>query len=183
MPSTVAEPDVGRTRPSTMRNVVLLPAPFGPRKPVTCPGRTSKLRSCTAVTAPKRFVSPRATIAGLPTGRVVPVDAAVVVIISLPPSRVLTDPTLGSGPAHGIGLRYRSRVLLQDDVAGEAVREPEGSRQAPGCTSPDSYASTTAWARSRRPSLWSTRPTWVFTVVSATNRSPAISALDRPRAM
>ena len=36
-PSTVAEPAVGRTSPSTMRIVVLLPAPFGPRKPVTHP--------------------------------------------------------------------------------------------------------------------------------------------------
>jgi hypothetical protein len=29
--------------------VVDLPDPFGPRKPVTTPGRTSKLRSSTAV--------------------------------------------------------------------------------------------------------------------------------------
>ena len=35
-----------------IRMVVVLPAPFGPRKPVTCPGRTVKLRPSTAVTEP-----------------------------------------------------------------------------------------------------------------------------------
>src|SRR6478672_3202221 len=63
MPSTVAEPAVGATRPRTIRSVVLLPAPFGPRKPVTAPGRTSKLRSFTAATFPKRFDRPRTEIA------------------------------------------------------------------------------------------------------------------------
>ena len=32
-PSTVAVPDVGRTSPSSIRSVVVLPAPFGPRNP------------------------------------------------------------------------------------------------------------------------------------------------------
>ena len=40
----------------------------------------------------------------------------------------------------------------------------------------------TACTRSRRPSFISTRPTWVFTVVSETTNSPAISAFERPRA-
>src|SRR5690606_17791816 len=55
--------------------------------------------------------------------------------------------------------------------------------QVPGRTRPDSYAVTTAWTRSRAPSLASTRPTWVLTVASATNSSVAISVLERPRAM
>src|SRR5665811_1344789 len=33
-----------------MRMVVVLPAPFGPRKPYTCPAATSRLRSSTACT-------------------------------------------------------------------------------------------------------------------------------------
>jgi len=53
----VAVPDVGVTSPSSIRSVVVLPAPFGPRNPVTVPGRTAKVRSSTAVTAPKRLVS------------------------------------------------------------------------------------------------------------------------------
>ena len=39
-----------------IRIVVVLPAPFGPRKPVTRPGRTVKDRSSTAVTGPKRLL-------------------------------------------------------------------------------------------------------------------------------
>ena len=35
-----------------MRSVVVLPAPFGPRNPVTAPSRTVNDRSSTAVTAP-----------------------------------------------------------------------------------------------------------------------------------
>ena len=45
-------PPVGRTSPSSARSVVLLPAPFGPRKPVTRPASTSKLSPLTAWTFP-----------------------------------------------------------------------------------------------------------------------------------
>ena len=45
--------------------VVVLPAPFGPRKPVTLPGITSNDRSLTAVTSPYRLVRPRTSIIGL----------------------------------------------------------------------------------------------------------------------
>ena len=48
----------GRSNPSSRRIVVLLPDPFGPRKPVTCPGCTSKLRLSTATSAPNRLTSP-----------------------------------------------------------------------------------------------------------------------------
>src|SRR5687767_8439567 len=48
-----------------MRRVVVLPAPFGPRKPVTEPGATEKLRSETARTSPKDLVRPRTST---PTG-------------------------------------------------------------------------------------------------------------------
>src|ERR1017187_6227410 len=44
--------------------VVDFPAPFGPRKPVTTPGRTVKLRSSTAVLAPNRLVNCTASITG-----------------------------------------------------------------------------------------------------------------------
>ena len=56
-PRIVAAPWDGDTRPSRHRNVVVLPAPFGPRKPATLPASTSKERSSTARTGPKRLVS------------------------------------------------------------------------------------------------------------------------------
>src|ERR1700692_1797919 len=46
------------------RMVVVLPAPFGPRKPVTLPGSMPNVRSSTAVLSPYRFVRPRTSIMG-----------------------------------------------------------------------------------------------------------------------
>ena len=51
--------------PSSIRSVVLLPAPFGPRKPVTRPASTSKERSLTASILPKRLLIPWISIAAL----------------------------------------------------------------------------------------------------------------------
>src|SRR3990172_2127649 len=45
---TCACPDVGRDRPVSMRIVVVLPAPLGPRKPNTSPSCTAKLMPSTA---------------------------------------------------------------------------------------------------------------------------------------
>ena len=42
--------------------VVVLPAPFGPRKPVTFPGATSNDRLLTAILSPYRLLSPRTSI-------------------------------------------------------------------------------------------------------------------------
>jgi hypothetical protein len=44
--------DVAGVRPAMTRIAVVLPAPFGPRKPVTRPGLTSKETSSTAVNGP-----------------------------------------------------------------------------------------------------------------------------------
>ena len=51
-PCTLTSPALGASRPRIVRIVVDLPAPFGPRNPVTLPGSTSKLRSSTATVAP-----------------------------------------------------------------------------------------------------------------------------------
>ena len=37
--------------------MVVLPAPFGPRKPITSPAATFSVTSCTATVVPKCFVS------------------------------------------------------------------------------------------------------------------------------
>src|SRR5580704_5656416 len=58
----VVTPLVGASRPRIIRIVVDLPAPLGPRKPVTIPGCTVNVRSSTASFAPNRLVSPRASI-------------------------------------------------------------------------------------------------------------------------
>ena len=48
----VAVPEVGGVSPVSIRSVVDLPAPFGPRKPVMLPGSTVKETSWTAVVLP-----------------------------------------------------------------------------------------------------------------------------------
>ena len=44
--------------------VVVLPAPFGPRKPVTLPGATLNDRLLTAILSPYLLLSPRTSIIG-----------------------------------------------------------------------------------------------------------------------
>ena len=52
LPLTRVWPRVADSSPTTRRIVVDLPAPLGPRNPVTLPGRTVKLTSSTAVLRP-----------------------------------------------------------------------------------------------------------------------------------
>ncbi len=51
-PNTLISPEVGVIKPITIRNVVVLPAPFGPSRPSTMPGSTSNETSVTAFTPP-----------------------------------------------------------------------------------------------------------------------------------
>src|SRR4051812_36197628 len=62
-PPTVAVPDVGFSKPHSIRMVVDLPAPLLPRKPKISPRSTSKLTSSTATNWPKRRDSPRTSMA------------------------------------------------------------------------------------------------------------------------
>ena len=55
-PSTIALPEVEERYPVIIFIVVVLPAPFGPRKPTTSPSATSKLMSFMAYLSPYFFV-------------------------------------------------------------------------------------------------------------------------------
>ena len=59
-----ARPDEGRTRSSRMRIVVVLPAPFRPRKPKISPGRTSRVTLRIAASGPYRLPRCSSRIAG-----------------------------------------------------------------------------------------------------------------------
>src|SRR3954470_2543172 len=65
-PSTSAEPVVAGTRPVIIRIVVVLPAPLGPRNPVTVPGSRVKETSSTTVRPPYCLVNPLTWIIGDP---------------------------------------------------------------------------------------------------------------------
>src|SRR5690606_17144504 len=77
----VAVPDVGRSSPRINRIVVVLPAPLGPRNPVTTPGSTVQVRSSTARVRPNTLVNAvNSIIAAImtprPAGHRTPVDGS-----------------------------------------------------------------------------------------------------------
>src|SRR5512144_2720890 len=65
-PSTVTEPASGFKAPTIMRIVVVLPAPFGPRRPNASPRGMSKETPSTATVAPNAFRRSRTWIALTP---------------------------------------------------------------------------------------------------------------------
>ena len=71
-----------------MRMVVDLPAPLGPRKPVTRPGSTAKSMPLTAVLEPNVLVSPRARMP----------SAGPCVVVMRPRSRDTATPRIGERP-------------------------------------------------------------------------------------
>src|SRR5207245_388853 len=82
LPKTSTSPSLGGSSPEIRARVVDLPQPVGPTTAQNSPGRTARLRSCSAVYTPpdgvrNRFVTPRSSIAegtnrtlsGVRTGR------------------------------------------------------------------------------------------------------------------
>ncbi len=63
-----AVPAVGVTKLASIRMVVDLPAPLGPRKPSTSPRATEKLTASTAVKLPNRLVRPSISISAASPG-------------------------------------------------------------------------------------------------------------------
>jgi len=59
VPNRLLVPASGSTRPSSIRNAVVLPAPLGPSRPTTCPCSTVRSSWSTTRRPPKDFVSPR----------------------------------------------------------------------------------------------------------------------------
>src|SRR6187397_773172 len=69
-PSTRTCPESGRISVYSMRSVVVLPAPFGPSRPVISPSRATKLTPATACTLPNDLWRSRtSSMSGLPTVR------------------------------------------------------------------------------------------------------------------
>src|SRR5215471_17915197 len=63
-----AVPSSAASRPRMMRMVVDLPAPFGPTKPVTWPGRTENDIPSSACAAPNRLRSPATSMVASTVG-------------------------------------------------------------------------------------------------------------------
>src|ERR1700722_12727197 len=115
--------------------VVVLPAPFGPRKPVTFPGVTLNDRSLTAIFSPYLLLSPRTSIiANVPSGSTFQ-DCH-----HGPPSLVLSHG--GTVNAEGAPASVRERAGLSNNrcpgrAASAAGRVPATGRDAaPGSRRP-----------------------------------------------
>src|SRR5690349_18754390 len=98
--------------------VVVLPAPFGPRKPVTLPGSMPNERSLTATLSPYRFVRPRTSIMG---------DC---------PLCLETTPVWPARGMYGVGPSDDSALLPRGDTGGprgvvQAHRVPVTSAEHP----------------------------------------------------
>src|SRR3954465_13097825 len=65
-PRNRTRPAVGGCMPVMTLKSVVLPAPFGPIRPVIVPGSTEKLAPLTAVTPPKRTVTSSTSSSGRP---------------------------------------------------------------------------------------------------------------------
>src|SRR6266511_1991287 len=96
------------------RMVVALPEPLGPRKPVTVPGRTSKLNPSTATVDPYRLVRLRASIIATSSGT--RSHAMEITLGGRRPSRNPTTP----GPRPGVSPRGRGAAVGRG--AGSADR-------------------------------------------------------------
>src|SRR3990172_1312708 len=67
-PSTTTSPPSRARRPQIIEIEVVLPAPFGPRRPYVSPRAISKPTPSTASRSPKRFTRPRQDRVGAPGG-------------------------------------------------------------------------------------------------------------------
>ena len=113
-------------KPVSIRIVVDLPAPLGPRNPRTSPRSTAKLTSSTAVTGPKRFASLSSLTISCTTALRVPRLEAVG-----PRSRV--GPTARGGP--GLDGTSVTRLRIGDNAEHQAHfnedRSQKGNRARP----------------------------------------------------
>src|SRR5829696_9955396 len=116
-------PLVGKANPRMARIVVDFPDPFGPRKPLTRPGRTTNDRSSTATVLPNRLVRFRTSIT-CPTVRMATAERI------LPPQAATTAPAVaarrGSRGAEALHPGHSQAAGRGERGADERLEELEG---------------------------------------------------------
>ena len=142
VPSTVAGPAVGRARPSSMRMVVDLPAPFAPTKPVTRPAASVKVRSVDG--------GDRAVALGQP----VELDGGHAALLRLNAAAACRGCHDVRKPGAPLSSAPRTHLQLPPATSPYSGRCTPRANRAPGTTSPHSYATTTSCARSRWHRAW-----------------------------
>src|SRR5215210_5085612 len=110
-----ASPLSGSERPTSIRIVVVLPAPLGPRKPVTVPGSQRKVTSETTVRPPSCLVSPLVWI--MPADSWPAGFAARVRGLRSPIPSVVADNDFGSGSRPWRSPSLRARAMARQATA------------------------------------------------------------------
>ena len=119
----------GTTEPEDQSHGVVLPAPLGPRNPVTRPDLTVKLRPSTASVAPYRLVRPRASIIWPALADTEPAQPPVVLLVGQSLSPALTGSMPSSGQYPG---RLERRPIVSPAIS--PVRMPyQEAALAPCC--------------------------------------------------
>src|SRR4051812_3399953 len=118
-PASVIVPEVGVSRPATIRSVVVFPHPDGPRRAKNAPAGTSRSRDLTAVKFANSLVSARSSRPEPPDGPVEPEAPSASVTLPGsatcdigPVSFVLLDLVLVE--SHEVE-RLRQRLLVGED--------------------------------------------------------------------
>src|SRR3970282_1219788 len=132
MSSTVPPPSEGSRMPQSIRSVVDLPSPLGPRKPYTPPARTRRSRWSPATRFPKRRVSWRVTTAQPSSdigvrGQPGLEQAVRIVDLDLDAEDEGDPLLLGLDVARGeLGLRADLDEAPREDAVGERVHAQRG---------------------------------------------------------
>src|SRR5438270_12606515 len=119
-PLMATRPAVGLRRPATMRMVVVLPAPLGPRKPWISPAGTERLTPSTAVKDPYVLTSPSTSI--MPSGGQRPAVGGAIAL----GDGDLEGPEVSGRPAHEHGDEAGLDVHGHDVHARVAHRGQDG---------------------------------------------------------
>src|SRR5829696_4605038 len=139
-PSTQARPSVGSIKAVRTRTVVVLPAPFGPRRPSTSPRATSRSTPRIAQSVPKR--RPRPVARSITSSDVVTrtslTERATIVLVTRPWNHPeLTG--IGRLPMHSVG--HAERLPLDGRWRFQLLHSPDTA------TGPD-------WGEADVPGLW-----------------------------
>src|SRR4029453_15003510 len=120
IPATVADPEVGAMRAPSVRTVVVLPAPFGPRKPKTSPKPISRETSSNATRSPKRLPRPWTESAGV---SLIPSDGANLSELTKQSPRRVEEPCFSPvAEAEAVGVEQEGSLLRRPRNTGAPAR-------------------------------------------------------------
>src|SRR5215210_4069831 len=162
----LASPLSGSERPTSMRIVVVLPAPLGPRKPVMVPGSQRNVTSETTVRPPSRLVSAWVSIMDADSRPASPATTARGLSLQRPAAVVGSDFGRGSQPPRSPSLRPVMATRLPRWLPSglpDAYVDPPGKRRTRRDRVVDAgmYFVTFAIGTANIVDTWELHPPWL----------------------